>query len=257
MSLILALETATPVCSVALSRNGEILSLRESSMPNAHSSMLTLLIEELFLEAGLSYSDLDAVAVSMGPGSYTGLRIGVASAKGLCYALDKPLIAVPTLEAMAVGMREQGRGSRDEGRESQIENRNRSKAELGGAKSKIDNLFCPMIDARRMEVYCAVYDTNVKEIQATDAVVVNEDSFRQLLEEHVILFAGTGADKCKTLFLHNPNTLFLENFHASASYMIPLAEKRYHESQFENLAYFEPYYLKDFVAGKPRVKGLK
>jgi tRNA threonylcarbamoyladenosine biosynthesis protein TsaB len=239
MSLILALETATPVCSVVLARNGEILSLRESSVPNAHSSMLTLFIEELFLEAGLSYSDLDAVAVSMGPGSYTGLRIGVASAKGLCYALDKPLIAVPTLEAMAIGMRNQGSGIGVEGQ-----------------GSGITTLFCPMIDARRMEVYCAVYDKNIKEIQSTDAVVVNKDSFHRLLEEHVILFAGTGVEKCKLFFLQNPGSLFLVNFQASASYMIPLAEKRYHESQFENLAYFEPYYLKDFVAGKPRVKGL-
>ncbi|MBC8456674.1 MAG: tRNA (adenosine(37)-N6)-threonylcarbamoyltransferase complex dimerization subunit type 1 TsaB [Bacteroidales bacterium] len=249
MSLILAIETATPVCSVALARKGEILSLRESSPPNAHSSVLTVFIEELFREASLRYVDLDAISVSMGPGSYTGLRIGVATAKGLCYALDKPLIAVPTLEAMALGMRFKVQGSRFKAY-NQI-------PKIGNRKSEIGDLFCPMIDARRMEVYCAVYDDNLTEIRSTAAVIVDEHTFSDLLAEYPVLFAGNGADKCRGILSHQPNALFIQGFSASARFMIPLAENRFHDNRFENLAYFEPFYLKDFVAGKPNVKGLK
>lgn len=252
MSLILALETATPVCSVALARDGEILSLRESVAPNAHSSVLTIFIENLFREANLRLADLDAVSVSMGPGSYTGLRIGVAAAKGLCYALGKPLIAIPTLEAMAAGMRDEKRGTKDEFRPvagdlvSGIETRN----------PKPETLFCPMIDARRMEVYCAVFDQDLKEIRSTEALVLDTYSFTDLLVKHPIFFAGTGAEKCREILAHDPNAQFLDNFQASARFMIPLSEIRYREKRFEDLAYFEPFYLKDFIAGKPRVKGL-
>jgi tRNA threonylcarbamoyladenosine biosynthesis protein TsaB len=253
MSLILALETATPVCSVALARNGEILALRESTTPNAHSSVLTVFIEDLFREASLQFADLDAISVGMGPGSYTGLRIGVAAAKGLCFALDKPLIAVPTLEAMAAGINyefknsseNQGSGIRDQNPKPKTQN------------PKPETLFCPMIDARRMEVYCSVFDESLKVIRPTEAVVVEENSFDALLSEHRVLFAGTGAEKCRDILSDKPNAFFLENFQASSIFIIPLAEKRFHENRFENLAYFEPYYLKDFIAGKPRVKGLR
>lgn len=241
MPLILALETATPVCSAALARNGEVLALRESAVPNAHSAILTIFIEELFSETSLSFQDLDAISVSMGPGSYTGLRIGVAAAKGLCFALDKPLIAVPTLEAMAEGMKETGHPA--SGIRHQPEN--------------MKPLYCPMIDARRMEVYCAVYDENLNQIRATEAEIVTENSFGGLLAGHRVLFAGTGAEKCKEILSRKPNAKFLGEFHASARFMIRLSETRLAKKQFENLAYFEPYYLKDFVAGKPRVKGLQ
>ena len=228
MSLILAIETATSVCSVAFARNGNLLSIREITTPNAHSSILTILIEELFREAGLRYADLDAIAVSMGPGSYTGLRIGVATAKGLCYGLDKPLIAIPTLQAMAIGI-------------------------IG---SSIQHLVCPMIDARRMEVYCAVYNEDLGEVFATDARIIDENSFRELLTSHILIFAGDGAAKCKPFLASHPQVRFIDDFQASSQYMISLAEKRFQVNQFEDLAYFEPYYLKDFVAGKPKVKGL-
>jgi len=236
MSLILVLETATPVCSVALARNGELLSLSESTAPNAHAGVITLFIEKLFRETALSYSDLDAVAVSMGPGSYTGLRIGVATAKGLCYALDKPLLAIPTLEAMASGM------LKDEGR---------------GTKAGSGMLYCPMIDARRMEVYCAVYDEHLREVRPTEAVIVNEHSFEELLNNQPLLFAGNGEAKCKETLSGSSNALFLDHFRPSARFLTGLAEERFRKTQFEDLAYFEPFYLKDFIAGIPKVKGLK
>jgi len=244
MSLILAIETATSVCSVALARDGNLLSIREVTTPNSHSSILTVLIEELFHEAGLRYANLDAIAVSMGPGSYTGLRIGVAAAKGLCYGLDKPLIAVPTLQSMAAGIS----GSSVKCQVSSVKANN--------SISKIENFLCPMIDARRMEVYCAVYDENLKEILSTDARIIDGNSFRELLANHILIFAGDGAAKCKPFLAQHPHARFMDDFHTSAQFMISLAEKRFQINQFENLAYFEPYYLKDFVAGKPKVKGL-
>ncbi|MFH1297885.1 MAG: tRNA (adenosine(37)-N6)-threonylcarbamoyltransferase complex dimerization subunit type 1 TsaB [Bacteroidota bacterium] len=248
MSLILAIETATPVCSVALSRDGKILSLRESSAPNVHSSVLTVFVEDVFRETSLHFTDLDAVSVSMGPGSYTGLRIGVASAKGLCYALDKPMIAVHTLEAMAMGMISNPSHNPSPKREG-------SNSQLPTANCQL--LFCPMIDARRMEVFCAVYDENRMAIRPVEAVIIERDTFKDLLAEYAILFAGNGAEKCREVLSYLPNALFIKDFQASARFMIPLAEKRFHENRFENLAYFEPFYLKDFVAGKSNVKGLK
>ena len=240
MSLILAIETATSVCSVALAQGENLLSIREASSPNVHSSMITVLIEELFLEAGFNYTDLDAVALSIGPGSYTGLRIGAAVAKGLCYGLDKPLIAIPTLQAMAAGMS----GSRQKIQSSSY------------PASSIQDLVCPMIDARRMEVYCAVYDEHLEEILDTDARIIDENSFQELLANHILYFAGDGADKCKSILDTHPHARFINDFHASAKHMISLAEQRFQANQFEEVAYVEPYYLKDFVAGKPNVKGL-
>ena len=248
MSLILAIETATSVCSVALARDGSFLSIRETTSPNAHSSILTILIEELFREAALRYCDLDAIAVSMGPGSYTGLRIGAAAAKGLCYGLDKPLIAIPTLQAMAEGIRVNVQDSRF--------NANDPKSTIENRQSKISNLFCPMIDARRMEVYCAVYNEILKEVLSTDARIIDEHSFQELLANHTLIIAGDGAGKCKSLLAPHRHTLFIDDFQASAKYMFSLAEERFKANQFEDLAYFEPYYLKDFVAGKSHVRGL-
>jgi len=191
-------------------------------------------MDEVIKTAGVAISELDAIAVSQGPGSYTGLRIGVAAAKGLCYALDKPLIGVNTLQAMALGMVHKGQADRT-----------------------VKILFCPMIDARRMEVYCAIFDEKGKEIRETRAEIIDENSFMEYLGKNRVVFAGDGALKCRPLLERNPNVIFSEDFQASAKFMISLSEEKFSQEKFEDLAYFEPYYLKDFIAGKPRVKGLK
>lgn len=248
MAYILNIDTSTSICSVSLSKDGKSLSLRESEAPNTHSSLLTVFIQDVCNEVALDYPDLDAVSVSMGPGSYTGLRIGVAAAKGLCYALDKPLIAIPTLEALAIGMKVSLAGQRCLSPKEKWNNFLKN--------DSCSPLFCPMIDARRMEVYCAIYQENLKEICPTKAVIVDEYTFNDLLSDYTICFAGNGAEKCLKFLSGKPNTLFIKDFQASAIFMIELAEKRFQENRFEDLAYFEPFYLKDFVAGKPKVKGL-
>jgi tRNA threonylcarbamoyladenosine biosynthesis protein TsaB len=251
MPIILHLETATNICSVALSGNGKTLSIRDSSIRNSHSSVLTTLIEEVCTDAGAGIEDIDAVAVSEGPGSYTGLRIGVASAKGLCFSLDKPLIAIPTLKAMAVGMIDVRYETQVPSTEYRVPS-----TEYRIPSTEYRVLYCPMLDARRMEVYCGFYDINGDEVRETRAEIIDENSFAGLLEDNVILFAGEGATKCKNLLKKNINARFLDDFKASAEYMITLAEVAFSNQKFEDLAYFEPFYLKDFVAGKPRVKGL-
>ena len=175
----------------------------------------------------------------MGPGSYTGLRIGVATAKGLCYALDKPLIAIPTLQAMAAGMTPPPHPSPN----------------WEGAGGGV--VLCPMIDARRMEVYCAVYDHENREMREVRAEIIDEYSFQGFLAGNTVVFGGEGTDKCKPFLGNHPNSLFIDGFQASAQFMIDLATEKFGQRQFESLAYFEPFYLKDFVAGKPRVKGLQ
>jgi len=238
MALILCLETATEVCSVALFRDNLLLGLRESSARNVHSSMLTVFISEIIKESGIKLIDLDVIAISKGPGSYTGLRIGVATAKGLCYALDKPLIAVPTLQAMAVGMA-------------------LLPAPAGVGENGPGGMFlCPMIDARRMEVYCALYDDRGLETEEVRAEIIDEQSFGEILAHNRIVFGGEGAKKCKPFLGSNPNALFLDDYMASARSMHSLATEKFIQREFEDLAYFEPFYLKDFIAGKPRVKGL-
>ncbi len=239
MSLILNIETATGVCSVALARDGKLIGLKESNSKNNHSSVLTLFMEEVIRTAGVAFADLDAVAVSEGPGSYTGLRIGVAAAKGLCYALDNPLIGVSTLQAMALGMTPH------------------PPAPSPKREGETNILYCPMIDARRMEVYCAIFDEKGMEIRETRAEIIDENSFMAYLGKNKVIFAGDGALKCRPLFENHPNAVFSEDFHPSAEFMIPLSEEKFSQNKFEDLAYFEPYYLKDFIAGKPRVKGLK
>jgi tRNA threonylcarbamoyladenosine biosynthesis protein TsaB len=228
MPLILHIETATIVCSVALSKDGQLLALKESETKNSHSSELTLFIDEVVKSPGFVLADLDAIAISEGPGSYTGLRIGVATAKGLCYALDKPLIGIPTLKAMAAGM----------------------------PHTPSPSLYCPMIDARRMEVFSAIFDDKGNEIRDTRAEIIDENSFHEYLAKNKMVFAGDGAEKCKQYLENHPNAVFLSGFKPSAKFMIAFAEEKYSNQLFENLAYFEPFYLKDFVAGKPRVKGL-
>jgi tRNA threonylcarbamoyladenosine biosynthesis protein TsaB len=250
MALILCIETATEVCSVALFRDHRLLGIRESSARNVHSSMLTTFIRELTASPGPGLAALDAIAVSMGPGSYTGLRIGVATAKGLCYALDRPLVAVPTLQAMAAGINDKLQMTND-GDAHQMRN---LKSEMQNLKSDI--LICPMIDARRMEVYSAVFDSENKELREVRAEIIDEYSFQEFLADNVVVFGGEGAEKCKPFLGNHPNARFAEGFRASARFMTGIAEEKSGRQQFENLAYFEPFYLKDFVAGKPRVKGL-
>lgn len=233
MSIILNIETATPVCSIALSDNNQILALRETSEKNSHSQVVAVFIDEMLKDCGLKPSDLDAVAVSKGPGSYTGLRIGVSTAKGICYALGKPLISVGTLKAMALGMAQKFKNP-----------------------GNLPVLFAPMIDARRMEVYTALYDHNLTVVKEVYAAIVDNDTFSDLIGNHIIYFAGDGAEKCRET-LNHPNFRLLDDFTASAAYMKDFSAEKFNAGQFEDTAYFEPYYLKDFVAGPPRVKGLK
>ena len=231
--MILCLETATPVCSVALNESCCTIALRETEGQNAHSEKITNFIREVMEVAKIDYSQLDAVAVSKGPGSYTGLRIGVSTAKGICYAADLPLMAIDTLEAMAYGM----------------------KVKLGSQIEEHD-LLIPMIDARRMEVYAAIFDANLNKINDTSALVIDENSFEDLRKSHHLWLFGDGAPKLKKVFENQNNISIIDGFKPSAAYMLPLAEKALKERNFVDVAYFEPFYLKDFVAGKPHVKGL-
>ncbi len=238
MALILSIETATNICSIALSKDGMLLSVEESSARNTHSAVITLLIEKVFANAGKDFPEIDAIAAGEGPGSYTGLRIGVATAKGLCYALGKPLIAVSTLQALSVGMKD-------------------ALFSLPDINKNKPTLFCPMIDARRMEVYCAIYDSSGKEIRKPAAEIITENSFAEYLDDHILVFAGDGALKCKPLLENHEHAIFMDNVAASAKYMAVLAEGKFSENKFEDISCFEPFYLKDFVAGKAKVKGLK
>lgn len=231
--MILCLETATPTCSVAITDGVATLAHRECKGQNAHSERITIFIKEVMDEVGIDYSQLNAVAVSKGPGSYTGLRIGVSTAKGVCYAAGLPLMAVDTLHAMAYGMRQK----------------------LGDQVQPGD-LFIPMIDARRMEVYCAVFDANLNRVKDTEAVVVDEHSFDELLDGHRLWLFGDGAPKLHQLFQDNLQIQIVDDFMPSAAFMAALSDDALKAADFVDVAYFEPFYLKDFVAGKPHVKGL-
>lgn len=222
---ILHIETATPTCSVALSKNGIVLGAVEADEPNVHASHLTSFIGKVTANAGVTLNALSAVAVSMGPGSYTGLRIGVSAAKGLCYGLEIPLIAINTLEAMVYGYI----GSRNIPKENPI--------------------LVPMIDARRMEVYMATYDHHGSPLGETAAKIIDEHSFSD--GKYYALF-GSGADKFKVLFEDSPRVTVDPLFRNSASFMAAPAFRRFTEQRFEDIAYFEPYYLKDFVATTPK-----
>ena len=226
------IETATEVCSVALASDGLLISLRETDKGNSHSANVAVFIDEVLKEAKKTPKDLDAVAVSKGPGSYTGLRIGVSSAKGLSYGLGIPIISIDTLEVMAFGV-------------------------LKNQKTIQENcLLCPMIDARRMEVYSAFYDVNLKQIRDVRADIVDENSYLEYLEKHTVYFFGNGSQKCAAILTQHPNAHFIENVQLSAVNMIPLAEEKFKSKIFESSAYFEPFYLKDFIAAKSVVKGL-
>lgn len=226
--MILCIETSTAVCSVALVDKGDVIAMRESLDGQNHAEKITVFIDEMMKETRMSYKELDAVAVSMGPGSYTGLRIGVSTAKGFCYALEKPLIAVDTLSAMANGF----------------------------ISHQPSAIFCPMIDARRMEVYSAFFNEKLERTSETEALVIDENSFMELKQNNHLYLFGDGADKLATLFENDENITVVEKFHCSAAYMATLAEKAFKNKDFVDAAYFEPFYLKNFVPGIPKVKGL-
>lgn len=235
--LILHIETATDICSVALSKGDQQLSLIESGQERSHATLLNSFIRQSFEQAGKHLKDLQAVAVSKGPGSYTGLRIGVSTAKGISYALEIPLLAIGTLEHMAGGVT--GHASLSELRVAH-----------GG-----DLLLCPMLDARRMEVYAAFFTLDNQPFREVSADIIEAGSYREILETHPVCFFGNGADKCKSV-LNHPNAHFLDGIHPSASSMISPVLKKYSKKQFEDVAYFEPFYLKDFIATVPKKKVL-
>ncbi len=225
MAIILHLETATTNCSVSISRDYEIIVLKENNAASySHSEQLHVFIKEALKEASLSFSDLDAVAISKGPGSYTGLRIGVSAAKGVCFSLDIPLISIPTLQSIA----------------HQVD-------------LKPGELVIPVLDARRMEVYSCVYDFNYQEVRETRAEIINEESFVEYLGEDKVYVVGSGAEKCRGVLQH-PNFIFDESMVPSAKDMVTMASKKYESRQFEDVAYFEPYYLKDFVLQQKKKK---
>ena len=218
---ILNIETSTKACSVALFNGKQLVNCKEHvDKKFSHSEKLSLYISEVLDLAKITFKDLSAIAISMGPGSYTGLRIGVSTAKGLCYALDIPFISVSTLQAMAYGI----------------------------SLTKKSDVFCPMIDARRMEVYSAFYSSKNKLIRKIQADIIDEKSYQKELVDKVLFF-GDGSEKLHDTITHD-NASFISDFHPSAKFLGPLAYYKYTESDFEDAAYFEPYYLKDFVAGK-------
>ena len=234
--MILCINTATTLCSVAIGRAGEQpMGVEEIADPHAHSTSLAPMVERLMTQCGVSTNQLSAVAVNKGPGSYTGLRIGVSMAKGLCYALSKPLIAIGSLEAMAQGVLQQ-RGSLWQ-------------------PTNQPTLLCPMIDARRMEIYTALYDEQLHPVLDVEAKVIDQGAFGEWLSAHRILFFGDGANKCRSAIDH-PNATFIDGIEPSAAYMLPLAHNALQQGKTEDVAYFEPFYLKDFVAIKGKNKVL-
>lgn len=226
MALILNIETSTQVCSVSISNNSDVIAFKESKDEKSHAKLLTIFIDELLKENNLTFNDFDAIAVSKGPGSYTGLRIGVSTAKGLCYAKDIPLIAINTLQSMANAIAQKNKYS--------------EKA-----------ILVPMIDARRMEVYSAFFDSNANFIRDVKAEIIDENSYQDLLPKSQMIFFGDGSEKIKDVIKHE-NALFIDNQYPSSVDMALLSEKAFEKKQFENVAYFEPFYLKDFVATVPK-----
>ena len=226
MACILHIDTSTEVCSVAVSEDSHVIFEQQDDTGHNHAEKIGTFVDE-----ALSFTDnhaipFDAVAVSGGPGSYTGLRIGVSMAKGICYARNLKLISVPTLELLCVPV-------------------------LLRELVEEDALLCPMIDARRMEVYAGIYDRGLKPIRPIQADIVDGNTYKAYLDEHPIYFFGNGAKKCQDAINH-PNAHFIENINPIAKWMQPLAEKRFLNEQFEDVAYFVPFYLKDFVAIKAK-----
>jgi len=218
LATILCIETASTNCSVALGVNGKLLALKEDyDSSYSHAERLHNFIKELLEENQLKLEDLDAIAVSKGPGSYTGLRIGVSAAKGLCFSLDIPLISTATLTSIARQVKEEG-------------------------------MVIPMMDARRMEVYTAVFNSEGEQIEATSAKILDKNSYQEYLDKGIVHFIGSGVEKFQKICTHS-NARFIENILPSAAQMVELATLKHKKSDFEDVAYFEPYYLKDFMMG--------
>lgn len=222
MIYILQIDTATTNCSVAISKNGETIALKEISNGYSHAENLHVFVEAILGEVNLSFNDLSAIAVSKGPGSYTGLRIGVSAAKGWCFSLNIPLIAIETLEVLANQIKE------------------------------TSGFIVPMIDARRMEAYTRVYDASYKEVRAIEAEVLNENSFATYLTNDKVVFVGNKTEKLQEIITHE-NAVFIDSL-PSAKEMSDLAYKKFRKNNFEDVAYFEPYYLKDFLVTPEKKK---
>ncbi len=221
MALILHIETTTPVCSVCLAQNGQLLDYREDTTGNSHAKLVTVFIRELFLTNKRAFSELDAVAVSSGPGSYTGLRIGTSVAKGLCFALNKPLISVPTLQALATKIQQAG--------------------------NQPGAFFMPVLDARRLDVYTSIFDSEINAVTPTACVTLNREFENSLNVFEKIIIGGNALDKCKQAF-QSPRFRYAKVTGCDSRAMIHIAYKKYMKNEFENLAYFEPVYLKEFSA---------
>jgi tRNA threonylcarbamoyladenosine biosynthesis protein TsaB len=225
--MILSIETSTSVCSAALHDDGKLVAFEITHTPNSAAGQLAVMVDKLLKQPAPAVAESDggsvklqAVAVSSGPGSYTGLRIGIATAKGICYALSLPLIAVNSLEVMA-------------------------------RQVTAEALMCPMIDARRMEVYTMLLDKDFNVIEPVSASVIDSSSYAERLRDHRIIFFGNGSDKCKPVISH-PNAVFIDDIFPSAEWMGGMAYSRFRENRFEDIADFEPAYLKDFIAKKPK-----
>lgn len=232
MATILCIETGTDICSVGIARDGELLSLRESDEGRDHAGKVGIFTDELFSETGVTAADIDAVAVGKGPGSYTGLRIGVSFAKGLCYGLQKPLLAVGSLEALA----------------------NVAREDFEAGIVDVDDWksvhLCPMIDARRMEVYAQIFDSEGRALTDVSAEVVDENTFAEWRRDGRLVIFGNGAAKCSQVL---PDAVLI-NVAPSVRGLAPLAEKAFNEGHFEDTAYFEPFYLKNFVVTTSKKK---
>lgn len=225
MAYLLHIESTSTVCSVALSQNEQLLAVEELNDGYSHAENLHVFIQKLLSNNHISSKDLSAISVSRGPGSYTGLRIGFSAAKGLAYALNIPLISIDTLQALSF---------------------------LATTKEKHDALYCPMIDARRMEVYCAIYDKELNSVRTAQAIVLNEESIQTFPTEKEIYFFGDGMPKAKELLEILPNAHFINNIIPSAKALINLAFEKYTNKQFADIAYSEPFYLKEFYFTSPK-----
>ena len=227
MALILNIDTSTDVCSVAIARDGNVIALKENDEGFNHSTLLGVYVDDLLKENNLTANDLDAVAVSMGPGSYTGLRIGLSEAKGLAYALDVPLIGVDTLQLMAVSVM------------------------FNQMSENPDIMFAPMIDARRMEVYTGVYNLALEALEAPHPLILDVNSYKEWLDRGEVLFFGNGSEKARTVITH-PNARFIPDVAPLAVDMLALSDKAFRENNFLSLAYSVPTYLKEFQATRPK-----
>lgn len=228
MAKILTLETATKVCSVSIFENDQLIDYVEEHGSYSHAENLAQFVDQLLSRNNITYSQLEAIAISKGPGSYTGLRIGVAFAKGLCFAQNIPLISINSLESLACGAIQE------------IEQK--------------EFLVCSMIDARRMEVYAAIYNQDLEPIRKIGADVVNEQTYMTFLDKNMVYFIGDGAEKCRDQIRHE-NARFEKSIHLSSKYLGEMAYNKFLSKSFEDLAYFEPLYLKEFLAIKSK-KGL-